>query len=94
MTQTHENNETDRRVYTSLLRAGQRTYFFDVKVNRNKHHYLVITESKKRIDSEGRQVFDKYKIHLYHENFDAFSELLKEMGTFLQVNNQEQSPEG
>ncbi|MDR2040345.1 MAG: PUR family DNA/RNA-binding protein, partial [Bacteroidales bacterium] len=60
MRQKFEDNLIDRRVYSNMVRAGQRTYFFDVKINRNNHHYLVITESKKRVDDDGNSVFDKF----------------------------------
>ena len=90
MTQAHGDNENDRRVYSELIRAGQRTYFFDVKVNRNNQCYLVITESKKRIDSNGNPVYDKFKIHLYRESFFAFSDLLEEVGQFMQIDDQQE----
>ncbi|MDR1864815.1 MAG: PUR family DNA/RNA-binding protein [Bacteroidales bacterium] len=73
------DNGIDRRVYSNLVRAGQRTYFFDVKINRNNQLYLVITESKKRLDEEGNSVFDKFKIHLYHESVEAFSDMLDDV---------------
>ena len=87
MKQTFGDNEPDKRVFSDVLRAGQRTYFFDVKVNRNNQCYLVLTESKKRIDREGNQLFDKHKIHVYHENVEAFSELLNKMRDYLLANN-------
>ncbi|MDR1672564.1 MAG: PUR family DNA/RNA-binding protein [Bacteroidales bacterium] len=76
-------NGTDYRVYSNLLRAGQRTYFFDVKINRNDQHYLVITESKKRLDTEGNPVFDKFKIHLYPETVEAFADMVDEMKKYV-----------
>ncbi len=85
-----EDNGADKSVFSDKIRAGQRTYYFDVKVNRNNHYYLVITESKKRVDNRGRSVFEKFKIHLYHENIVAFSECLHQISDFLITNNSQQ----
>ncbi len=90
MEQELEDQGADRHVFSNMVRAGQRTYFFDIKVNRNNHHYLVITESKKRIDQNGKSIFDKFKIHLYHESIVAFSEILNEMTEFLLAKNSQQ----
>lgn len=89
MKQTFENNGADKRVYSNIVKAGQRTYFFDVKINRFDQYYLIITESKKRIDQDGKPVFDKFKIHLYHESVNEFSRILKEMTDFILKNNEQ-----
>ena len=65
-------------IYSNAVRAGKRTYFFDAKATRNEDYYLTITESKKRYDKEGNYSFEKRKIFLYKEDFDKFSEGLKE----------------
>jgi len=65
-------------VFTKIVRAGKRTYFFDVKVTRSDDHYLTITESKKRLGKEGKVFYEKHKIFLYKEDFDKFKEGLKD----------------
>lgn len=69
-----ENQE----IFSKSVRAGKRTYFFDVKATRRNDYYLTITESKKRFHKDGRFYFEKHKIFLYKEDFDKFSEGLAE----------------
>lgn len=65
-----EKNEKDRaEVYSARVRAGKRTYFFDVKATRGNDFYITITESKRRFNSDG---YDKHKIFLYKEDFNKF----------------------
>ena len=65
-------------IFTKVVRAGKRTYFFDVKATRRDDYYLTITESKKRLGKEGKVFYEKHKIFLYKEDFDKFSEGLKD----------------
>ncbi|MBN2213529.1 MAG: DUF3276 family protein [Bacteroidales bacterium] len=74
-----ENQE----IFSKSVRAGKRTYFFDVKTTRRNDHYLTITESKKRFHKDGRFYFEKHKIFLYKEDFDKFSEGLSESIGFI-----------
>jgi hypothetical protein len=60
-------------VFTKVVRAGKRTYFFDVKATRREDFYLTITESKKRLGKEGKIFYEKHKIFLYKEDFEKFS---------------------
>ena len=61
-------------IFSQAVRAGKRTYFFDVKETRNGQQYLTITESKKRFNAEdGKFFYEKHKIFLYHEDFEKFS---------------------
>ncbi len=70
-----EGMDNDREeIYSKAVRAGKRTYFFDVKATRNNDYYLTITESKKRFDNDGNQNFEKHKIFLYKEDFEKFAE--------------------
>ncbi len=64
-------------IFSRAVRAGKRTYFFDVKATRRNDFYLTITESKKRFNKRGRHYFEKFKIFLYKEDFDKFSEGLE-----------------
>jgi hypothetical protein len=69
-----ENREREE-VYSKKVRAGKRTYFFDVKATRSNDYYVTITESKKRLEDG---VFIKHKIFLYKEDFEKFAEGLKD----------------
>jgi hypothetical protein len=77
MTEKEEKTGKEE-VYTKIVRAGKRTYFFDVKVTRRDDYYLTITESKKRLGKEGKVFYEKHKIFLYKEDFDKFSEGLRD----------------
>lgn len=59
-------------IYSKVIRAGKRTYFFDVKSTRGGDLYLTITESKKRFKDDGTSYYEKHKIFLYKEDFDKF----------------------
>ena len=72
-------------IYSKAVRAGKRTYFFDVKATRNNDYYLTITESKKRFDNDGNQNFEKHKIFLYKEDFEKFSEGLDEVVAYIKA---------
>ncbi|WP_421919931.1 DUF3276 family protein [Marinifilum sp.] len=61
-------------IFSTAVKAGKRTYFFDVKATRKNDYYLTITESKKRFDKEGNYSYEKHKIFLYKEDFEKFSE--------------------
>jgi len=70
-----ENEKVE--IYSKRVRAGKRTYFFDVKSTRSNDYYLTITESMRRFKDDG-YVYEKHKIFLYKEDFDKFIEALKE----------------
>ena len=70
-------------IFSRAVRAGKRTYFFDVKSTRRDDYYLTITESKKRFNRDGRYYFEKHKIFLYKEDFDKFLEGLSESVDFI-----------
>ncbi len=74
-------------IYSDAVRAGKRTYFFDVKATKKNDYYLTITESKKRYDKEGNFSFEKHKIFLYKEDFDKFSDGLLEAIDFIKSAN-------
>ena len=70
---------TEDDVYSKPVRAGKRTYFFDVKSTKgNNDYYLKITESKRRSEADGSFSYDKHKIFLYKEDFEKFSEGLQD----------------
>ncbi|MBX2966147.1 MAG: DUF3276 family protein [Cyclobacteriaceae bacterium] len=74
-----EENKTNGRdeIYSAKVKAGKRTYFFDVKSTRSNDFYLTITESKKRFKEDGF-TYEKHKIFLYKEDFGKFMEALND----------------
>jgi len=64
-------------IYSQVLRAGRRTYFFDVRATKAEDYYLTITESKKFTHDDGSFHYKKHKIYLYKEDFSEFNEMLK-----------------
>src|SRR5512137_2760396 len=82
-TETFEREE----IHSKAVRAGKRTYFFDVKATRRNDYYLTITESKKRFNKDGRFHYEKHKIFLYKEDFEAFMEYLEEVVSYIRTAN-------
>ncbi|WP_299210984.1 PUR family DNA/RNA-binding protein [uncultured Aquimarina sp.] len=70
-------------IFSKVLRAGRRTYFFDVRSTKAGDYYLTITESKKFTNDDGSFHYKKHKIYLYKEDFVGFSEILAEMTDFI-----------
>lgn len=70
-------------IYSKVLRAGRRTYFFDVRETKAGDYYITITESKKFTEEDGSFHFKKHKIYLYKEDFTAFSEILEDMTNYV-----------
>ncbi|TRZ42751.1 PUR family DNA/RNA-binding protein [Robertkochia solimangrovi] len=70
-------------IFSKVLRAGRRTYFFDVRGTKAGDYYLTITESKKFTHDDGSYHYKKHKIYLYKEDFTAFTEILEEMTDYV-----------
>ncbi len=70
-------------IHSKVLRAGRRTYFFDVRSTKAGDYYLTITESKKFTHDDGSFHYKKHKIYLYKEDFEAFRENVGEMMDFI-----------
>ena len=75
-------------IFSKVIRAGKRTYFFDVKSTRNSDFYLTITESKKRMGKDGKMYYEKHKIFLYKEDFEKFLEGLNEVVDYIKTNQE------
>ncbi len=74
-----EENRENHEIYSKKVKAGKRTYFFDVKATRANDYYLTITESKKKFkDGEDGHFYEKHKIFLYKEDLNKFLEALNE----------------
>jgi hypothetical protein len=82
-----EDKNQKEEIFTKVVRAGKRTYFFDVKATRKDDYYLTITESKKRMGKEGKVFYEKHKIFLYKEDFEKFSEGLKDAVNYINSEN-------
>ena len=80
-------------IHSKVIRAGKRTYFFDVKSTRNDEYYLTITESKKRFGENGKFSYEKHKIFLYKEDFAKFIDSLQEVVEYIHENQPEQEVE-
>ena len=74
---------TQEEIYSKVLRAGRRTYFFDVRETKASDYYLTITESKKFSNDDGTFFYKKHKIYLYKEDFSDFKEMLSEVMDFI-----------
>jgi len=70
-------------IHSKVLRAGRRTYFFDVRSTKAGDYYLTITESKKFTHDDGSFHYKKHKIYLYKEDFEGFRENVEEMMDFI-----------
>ncbi len=70
-------------IFSKVLRAGRRTYFFDVRSTKADDYYVTITESKKFTEEDGSYHFKKHKIYLYKEDFKEFAEILGQMTDYV-----------
>jgi len=79
----NSDSKFNQEIHSKVVRAGKRTYFFDVKSTRNEEYYLTITESKKKFEDNGNFHYEKHKIFLYKEDFHKFTECLQEIIVFI-----------
>ncbi len=90
----YSESKFKQEIHSKVIRAGKRTYFFDVKSTRNDEYYLTITESKKRFgDGGGKPSYEKHKIFLYKEDFAKFVESLQEVVDYIHDKQPEDSVE-
>lgn len=85
----NDGQERKDEIFSKAVRAGKRTYFFDVKATRNNDYYLTLTESKKIHDGEGKFHFEKHKVFLYREDFEKFVDGLHEAVEYIKENSEE-----
>ena len=91
-----ESGKIERReeIFSRAVRAGKRTYFFDVKATRSNEYYLTITESKRRFNNEqGKFFYEKHKLFLYKEDFDKFRNGLSDVMNFIEDGSVAEEPE-
>lgn len=77
------DSRDNEEIFSKVLRAGRRTYFFDVRSTKAGDYYLTITESKKFTNDDGSFHFKKHKIYLYKEDFSGFTDILNEMTSYI-----------
>ena len=70
-------------IFSKKVKAGRRTYFFDVRSTKAGDYYLTVTESKKFTEEDGTFYFKKHKIYLYKEDFNEFKNILDEMTDYI-----------
>lgn len=80
-------NQNREEIFSEAIRAGKRTYFFDVKATRRNDYYLTITESKKRFNRDGKSFYEKHKVFLYKEDFEKFIDGLQSAIDYIKKNN-------
>lgn len=86
----HGKQERKEDIFSNAVRAGKRTYFFDVKATKSDQYYLTITESKRRFNADqGKFYYEKHKVFLYQEDFEKFSKGLQSAIGFI---SSEQTP--
>ena len=79
-------------IFSRVIRAGKRTYFFDVKTTKSGENYLTITESKRRFNNdEGKFYYEKHKLFLYKEDFDKFRNGLSDVMEFIETGKEPES---
>jgi hypothetical protein len=81
------SDELREEIHSKVVRAGKRTYFFDVKATRRNDYYLTITESKKRFGRDGKFFYEKHKLFLYKEDFDKFADAITEVIEYIREEN-------
>ena len=77
-----ENRDIEE-IFSKSVRAGRRTYFFDVRSTRAEDYYMTVTESKRDFNEDGTPFYKKHKIYLYKEDFAKFKEALEEVSDYI-----------
>lgn len=85
----YSDSETGDEVYTKKIKAGRRTYFFDIKQTKGDEYYITITESRKKTNPDGSMSYDKSKVYLYKEDMMKFSDGLGEVINFIKASKPE-----
>lgn len=83
------SNENSDEVYSEAVRAGKRTYFFDVKATKGNDYYITLTESRRKIENDGSFSYEKHKIFLYKEDFEKFENAFLKAIDFVKENKAE-----
>ncbi len=78
-----EDKKKIEEIFSKSIRAGRRTYFFDVRSTRAGDYYMTITESKRDFTEDGTPFYKKHKIYLYKEDFNSFKDNLQEVSDYI-----------
>ncbi|MFO7869708.1 MAG: DUF3276 family protein [Bacteroidales bacterium] len=89
MSEQEQQKKHREDAFSKVVRAGKRTYFFDVKQSRNGEYFLTLTESKRIFQSEGKFTYEKHKIFLYPEDFEKFNDGFQTALNFIKENSPE-----
>lgn len=89
----HDKDGGSKSLYTKAVRAGKRTYFFDIKATQGNDYFLSITESRKIVDKDGNSSYARHNMHLYKEDLDSFMEGLTDVIGVVKAKLQEASVE-
>lgn len=84
-----DRDDFGEQIHTKAVRAGKRTYFFDVKATRGDDYFITITESRKRTNADGSASFSRNQIYLYKEDFEKFVDGIGEMISFVKEHKPE-----
>ena len=87
-----DNNKDREDLFSTAVRAGKRTYFFDVKATKSNEYFIAITESKRKFKPDGRVFYEKHKIFLYQEDFNKFLAGITDSIEFIKLNQPEIDP--
>ena len=77
-----ENRDMEE-IFSKSVRAGRRTYFFDVRSTKAEDYYMTVTESKRDFNEDGTPFYKKHKLYLYKEDFAKFKEALNEVSDYI-----------
>lgn len=92
----HDKNDKEKgrdEIFSKAVKAGKRTYFFDVKSTKKNELYLTITESKKRFEEDGSYVYEKHKLFLYKEDFAKFKECMEDVFEYVYSHSEDEPNE-
>lgn len=84
-----DHDDFGEQIYTKAVRAGKRTYFFDVKATRANDYFITITESRKKINPDGSASFSRHQVYLYKEDFGKFMDGISEMIDYIKEHKPE-----
>ena len=84
-----DHDDFGEQIYTKAVRAGKRTYFFDVKATRANDYFITITESRKKINPDGSASFSRHQVYLYKEDFGKVMEGISEMIDYIKEHKPE-----
>lgn len=90
---SRDGEQCDSLIRTKTVKAGHRTYFFDVRATRADDYFLTITEVRKILSPSGAVAFDRHKLFLFKEDFDKFADALTEAVDFIRHSRPEVAQE-